>query len=212
MSQGPARQRCCPFSPACIRRPLARCASSALTSPKTSTRYAPTWVRGRASLAGTAPARPDGRSNPPARRPPHGPRPPASAPRGLPPAKHPFGPAVGARAFGPVCAAERSVARCAPPSRSSSLPDLHLPLFVCATLARAHPCLPSGIPEEAVDAAVDAMIAQSDLSDQAAKLAKRLSGGQKRKLSVGIALIGDPKILFLECARRHAGGAAGRAL
>ena len=27
---------------------------------------------------------------------------------------------------------------------------------------------------------------------------KKLSGGQKRKLSVGIALIGDPKLIFLD--------------
>ena len=29
-------------------------------------------------------------------------------------------------------------------------------------------------------------------------MASKLSGGQKRKLSVGIALIGDPKLIFLD--------------
>ena len=33
-----------------------------------------------------------------------------------------------------------------------------------------------------------------DLVDQVDTLAKDLSGGQKRKLSVGLALIGDPKV------------------
>lgn len=33
-----------------------------------------------------------------------------------------------------------------------------------------------------------------DLVDKADTFAKYLSGGQKRKLSVGIAVIGDPKV------------------
>ncbi|XP_041362811.1 ABC transporter A family member 1-like isoform X2 [Gigantopelta aegis] len=37
-----------------------------------------------------------------------------------------------------------------------------------------------------------------DIVDQADVLAKNLSGGQKRKLSVAIALIGDPKMLILD--------------
>ena len=37
-----------------------------------------------------------------------------------------------------------------------------------------------------------------DLSDQKDTRSSALSGGQKRKLCVGMALIGDPKILFLE--------------
>ena len=35
------------------------------------------------------------------------------------------------------------------------------------------------------------------LEDQAEMLAKQLSGGQKRKLSVAIALIGDPKVIIV---------------
>ena len=54
------------------------------------------------------------------------------------------------------------------------------------------------IPEAELDARVDTMIGLVDLTEQAAKRAHALSGGQKRKLSVGIALIGNPKILFLE--------------
>ncbi|PSN57079.1 ATP-binding cassette sub-family A member 5 [Blattella germanica] len=37
-----------------------------------------------------------------------------------------------------------------------------------------------------------------DLVDKANTFAKHLSGGQKRKLSVGIAVIGDPKIIILD--------------
>ena len=37
-----------------------------------------------------------------------------------------------------------------------------------------------------------------DLADQRDTLSKDLSGGQKRKLSVGIALIGDPKVIHLQ--------------
>lgn len=33
-----------------------------------------------------------------------------------------------------------------------------------------------------------------DLEEQKNTFAKKLSGGQKRKLSVGIAIIGDPKV------------------
>lgn len=35
------------------------------------------------------------------------------------------------------------------------------------------------------------------MTDKAAEFSEGLSGGQKRKLSVGIALIGDPRILCL---------------
>lgn len=37
-----------------------------------------------------------------------------------------------------------------------------------------------------------------DLTDKANSSAKHLSGGQKRKLSIGIAVIGDPKIIILD--------------
>jgi len=37
-----------------------------------------------------------------------------------------------------------------------------------------------------------------DLVEKADTFARYLSGGQKRKLSVGIAIIGDPKIIILD--------------
>jgi len=49
-----------------------------------------------------------------------------------------------------------------------------------------------------LDAQVDRILHQIDLVDSSDKRSATLSGGQKRKLSVGIALIGDPKIVFLD--------------
>jgi ABC-2 type transport system ATP-binding protein len=45
---------------------------------------------------------------------------------------------------------------------------------------------------------VDETIAQVGLTEQADQRAGRLSGGQKRRLDVAIALIGDPELLFLD--------------
>jgi ATP-binding cassette subfamily A (ABC1) protein 3 len=55
-----------------------------------------------------------------------------------------------------------------------------------------------GIPPAAVPAAVDAKLAQLDLLQYANKLAGTLSGGNKRKLSVAIALIGAPRVVVLD--------------
>lgn len=45
---------------------------------------------------------------------------------------------------------------------------------------------------------VDATIAAVGLADKATERVGRLSGGQKRRLDVGIGLVGDPEILFLD--------------
>ena len=52
--------------------------------------------------------------------------------------------------------------------------------------------------EKQVENAVDKMIFEIELSEVTDQLACTLSGGQKRKLSVGIALIGDPKLVLLD--------------
>jgi ATP-binding cassette subfamily A (ABC1) protein 3 len=55
-----------------------------------------------------------------------------------------------------------------------------------------------GVPEPMIPRCVDAMIHKVDLSSHADKLSKDLSGGNKRKLSLANALIGDPQILFVD--------------
>lgn len=41
---------------------------------------------------------------------------------------------------------------------------------------------------------VNSVSKEIDLADEKNTISKNLSGGQKRKLCVGIALIGDPKV------------------
>ena len=55
-----------------------------------------------------------------------------------------------------------------------------------------------GIPEETLDAEVKKTLKDCDLFEMCDQRVKHLSGGQKRKLSVGIAIIGDPKIVILD--------------
>uniref|UniRef100_A0A8C4H4V3 Cholesterol transporter ABCA5 n=1 Tax=Dicentrarchus labrax TaxID=13489 RepID=A0A8C4H4V3_DICLA len=55
-----------------------------------------------------------------------------------------------------------------------------------------------GIPPGDIDAEVTKVLKDLDLEKIMTAQAKNLSGGQKRKLSVGIAILGDPKILLLD--------------
>uniref|UniRef100_A0A3Q3LXV7 Cholesterol transporter ABCA5 n=1 Tax=Mastacembelus armatus TaxID=205130 RepID=A0A3Q3LXV7_9TELE len=55
-----------------------------------------------------------------------------------------------------------------------------------------------GIPAADVDREVTKVLKDLDLEKIMTAQAKNLSGGQKRKLSVGIAILGDPKILLLD--------------
>jgi len=55
-----------------------------------------------------------------------------------------------------------------------------------------------GVPEKDLSRFVEAVIKEMDLTKFANKLAGQLSGGNKRKLSVGIATIGRPPIVFLD--------------
>ncbi|CAN0053674.1 unnamed protein product, partial [Choristocarpus tenellus] len=52
--------------------------------------------------------------------------------------------------------------------------------------------LDKGIPSSDVERAVDDKIEEMDLNQYADRLAGGYSGGNKRKLSVAIAMIGDP--------------------
>ncbi|XP_066291529.1 cholesterol transporter ABCA5-like [Branchiostoma lanceolatum] len=55
-----------------------------------------------------------------------------------------------------------------------------------------------GIPEDQVDSQMEVIMEEVDLKDQENTYSEKLSGGQKRKLCVGIAMIGDPKVIFLD--------------
>ena len=55
-----------------------------------------------------------------------------------------------------------------------------------------------GIPNNQRRAAIDKCILDVDLKDKRHAIAKTLSGGQQRKVSVGIALLGDSKIVLLD--------------
>jgi len=52
--------------------------------------------------------------------------------------------------------------------------------------------------KERIKAAVDNVIEVFSLKEYEKKLAKTLSGGWKRKLSIAMAIIGEPKVLFLD--------------
>ena len=55
-----------------------------------------------------------------------------------------------------------------------------------------------GIVESDIDTAVNAKIAEMGLTEYADRAAGTYSGGNKRKLSVAIAMIGEPSIVFLD--------------
>jgi ATP-binding cassette subfamily A (ABC1) protein 1 len=55
-----------------------------------------------------------------------------------------------------------------------------------------------GVPRNSIDKVVQDKLVQLDLKEFEFKLAHTLSGGNKRKLSVAIALIGSPPIIFLD--------------
>lgn len=51
-----------------------------------------------------------------------------------------------------------------------------------------------GVRPDAIDKEVEETLKDVDLTSKANTQAINLSGGQKRKLSIGVALIGDPKV------------------
>ncbi|KAL5259612.1 hypothetical protein ACHWQZ_G009905 [Mnemiopsis leidyi] len=55
-----------------------------------------------------------------------------------------------------------------------------------------------GVPKPAIDQTVDEVIKMFNLEDHADKECRSYSGGNKRKLSTGIAIIGSPPLIFLD--------------
>ncbi|GAB6030175.1 hypothetical protein CHUAL_005851 [Chamberlinius hualienensis] len=55
-----------------------------------------------------------------------------------------------------------------------------------------------GVPEKDLNRMVESILQDVDIMDRINAPAGKMSGGQKRKLSIGIALIGDPKVVVLD--------------
>ncbi|XP_075535067.1 ATP-binding cassette sub-family A member 2-like [Dermacentor variabilis] len=55
-----------------------------------------------------------------------------------------------------------------------------------------------GIPEPQIEAAVQAAITLVDLEKHASKWCGTYSGGNKRKLSIAVAILGNPRVIFLD--------------
>ena len=68
-----------------------------------------------------------------------------------------------------------------------------------------------GIPKDRLEGTVNDLLDRLTLTPHADKVSQSYSGGNKRKLSLGVALIGDPRVLFIDeassgmdpAARRH---------
>ncbi|CAI2386299.1 unnamed protein product [Moneuplotes crassus] len=67
-------------------------------------------------------------------------------------------------------------------------PEEHLRLY----------CMFKGVPSEEIDNQIEKTLKDVDLLSKRKSFAKNLSGGQKRKLSVGIAMIGGSKLILLD--------------
>jgi len=59
-------------------------------------------------------------------------------------------------------------------------------------------CIFKGIPSEKVEGEVNKILEEMDINDIAELEAGTLSGGQKRKLSISIALVGGSEVVFLD--------------
>ena len=55
-----------------------------------------------------------------------------------------------------------------------------------------------GIPETEIEVTVNETLRNLNLEENADKLCGSYSGGNKRKLSTAIALVGNPEVLFLD--------------
>jgi ABC transport system ATP-binding/permease protein len=76
---------------------------------------------------------------------------------------------------------------------------VHPELTVCAALLySAQLRLPAGTPQHEIEKLVDQTIIQLGLQERANITIGRLSGGQRKRVSVGVELLGRPSVLFLD--------------
>lgn len=59
-------------------------------------------------------------------------------------------------------------------------------------------CVMSGQPRGQTDKIVSGILQAVELTDKASNLVSNLSGGQKQRVSLGVALIGSPKLMVLD--------------
>ena len=71
-------------------------------------------------------------------------------------------------------------------------------LNILTQYCNATPSLIPGVPDAEIAGLVQWTISHLQLDRWADKLTQGFSGGNKRKLSVAIALIGSPQVLFLD--------------
>ncbi len=81
--------------------------------------------------------------------------------------------------------------------------SLCLPVRFCNVIVGCGVRL-KGVPEADVPMIVNRFLDMLMLSEHSNKLASIYSGGNKRKLALAIALIGNPKIVLLDGIRLHA--------
>ena len=75
--------------------------------------------------------------------------------------------------------------------------DILWPTLTCEDHQRFF-CMFKDVPKNEISKVVTSLQTVLDLENDKNKLAKELSGGMKRRLSLGISLIGDPDIIFLD--------------
>jgi ATP-binding cassette subfamily A (ABC1) protein 3 len=73
-------------------------------------------------------------------------------------------------------------------------------------------CRLKGVPADAVQTEVDAMLASVRLTDKRNAQSKTLSGGQKRRLSCGMAFVGGSEVVILDEPTSGCDPAARRAI
>ena len=55
-----------------------------------------------------------------------------------------------------------------------------------------------GVPQDQIDSEVSKLLEKVNLSHVADKLSRKFSGGMKRRLSVAISAIGDPRVIYFD--------------
>lgn len=82
--------------------------------------------------------------------------------------------------------------------RTSHCPEHFLPPLLMQAVPGEAPASSTAAAPFSGDAHLEAAAAEVGLASQLQSLASQLSGGQRRKLSVALALLGSPAVVFLD--------------